>query len=560
MLTGALAFSLSTGALADEGAKSPDNDMVVALQADATHLDPHVSSNGYSNTITNAMYETLLTFNEKSEVVPLLAKEWSVSDDGLYYTFVLNEGIQFHDGEPFNADAVVAVYERGLNDDSLTLKRSISNWESVTADSEYQVTIKLKEANNTFINKITQVRMVSPKAMEQGKDYLAKNSAGTGPFILSDRVDGGYTKLVRNENYWQEGPGVDTLTFTVVPEDGSRIAMLQTGEADIIDPVPAIDVARIEDDPTIVVDNFPGITYRYVTLNTEMELPDGRKPFADKRVRQALNYAFDSNAYAQVVFNGFAVEPTSIFSQNIMYYSPQTPYTPDLEAKELMKEAGFEDGFDVQIIVDNTTIEMKGAEFVKQQLSQINVNVELLANESTANAELTSAPLEDTTVQMWYVNWGSGSYEADGSMRNILHGDKMPPEGYNTAFWNNEEFNNLLDSALKMTDTEEIAEAYAKAQAIAWEECPWIFLGNNNTLTAHKSYVSGIKYKPAGELIFRPSAWITDPEINSKKVFAALPFKMLNFKDELPAKSAVHPDGGMYESLFCQKVACNPFH
>lgn len=83
MLTGALAFSLSTGALADEGAKSPDNDMVVALQADATHLDPHVSSNGYSNTITNAMYETLLTFNEKSEVVPLLAKEWSVSDDGL---------------------------------------------------------------------------------------------------------------------------------------------------------------------------------------------------------------------------------------------------------------------------------------------------------------------------------------------------------------------------------------------------------------------------------------------------------------------------------------------
>lgn len=165
---------LSTGALADEGAKSPDNDMVVALQADATHLDPHVSSNGYSNTITNAMYETLLTFNEKSEVVPLLAKEWSVSDDGLYYTFVLNEGIQFHDGEPFNADAVVAVYERGLNDDSLTLKRSISNWESVTADSEYQVTIKLKEANNTFINKITQVRMVSPKAMRQGKDYLAK--------------------------------------------------------------------------------------------------------------------------------------------------------------------------------------------------------------------------------------------------------------------------------------------------------------------------------------------------------------------------------------------------
>ena len=141
--------------------------------------------------------------------------------------------------------------------------------------------------------------------------------------------------------------------------------------------------------------------------------------------------------------------------------------------------------------------------FVQQQLSQINVNVKVLPNESTANAEKTSAPLEDTTVQMWYVNWASGSYEADGSMRNILHGEKFPPEGYNTAFWNNEEFNQLLDDALKMTDDAQIAEAYAKAQAIAWEECPWIFLGNDNTINAYKTYVTGLQYKPGGTMVFR---------------------------------------------------------
>ncbi|MDO5338028.1 MAG: ABC transporter substrate-binding protein [Eubacteriales bacterium] len=510
LLTGIMTFSMAFTASAssktdgkDMEAKAPDNDMVVAMQADATHLDPHVSSNGYSNTITNAMYETLLTFNEDSEVVPLLAKDWSVSEDGKSYTFHLNEGITFHDGEAFNAESVKAVYERGLADDSLTLQRTINSWEGVTVDDEYTVTINLKEPNNTFINKITQFRIVSKAGMDQGKDYLSKTSCGTGPFILEERVDGGYTKLVRNENYWQDGPTVDTLTFQVVPEDGSRIAMLQTGEADIIMPLPAIDVERIESDPTIIIDNFPSITYRYVTLNTQWENADGQKPFADKRVRQALNYAFDSEAYAKVVFNGYAVEPTSIFSENIMYFSPQTPYKPDLEkAKALMEEAGFADGFDCQIIVDNTTIEQKGAEFVKQQLAQINVNVELLPNESTANAELTSAPLEETTVQMWYVNWGSGSYEADGSMRNILHGEKFPPDGYNTAFWNNEEFNNLLDEALKMTDTDEIAEAYAKAQAIAWDECPWIFLGNDNSLNAYKSYVTGMQYKPAGEIVF----------------------------------------------------------
>ena len=146
-------------------AKSADNDIVIAVQADATHLDPHVSSNGASNQITNEMYECLLSFDEDTNVIPMLAKEWSVSEDGCAYTFILNEGIKFHDGEPFNAESVKAVYERGLADPSLTLQRTISAWEDVVVDSEYQVTIKLKEPNNTFVNKITQFRIVSPKAM-----------------------------------------------------------------------------------------------------------------------------------------------------------------------------------------------------------------------------------------------------------------------------------------------------------------------------------------------------------------------------------------------------------
>ena len=104
---------------------------------------------------------------------------------------------------------------------------------------------------------------------------------------------------------------------------------------------------------------------------------------------------------------------------------------------------------------------------------------------------------------MWYVNWSSGSYEADGSMRAILHGDKFPPNGYNTAFWNNAEFNQLLDDALLMSDTEEIAAAYAKAQAIAWDECPWIFLGNDQNIHAQRSYVTGMQYKPGGVMVFR---------------------------------------------------------
>ena len=117
------------------GALTPDGDLDICLLY-TSHLDPHVSSNGVSNQVTNEMYETLLTFDEDTNVVPLLAKEWSVSEDGKAYTFVLNEGIKFHDGEPFNAESVRAVYDRGLKDSSLTLQRTINAWEDVVVDSE----------------------------------------------------------------------------------------------------------------------------------------------------------------------------------------------------------------------------------------------------------------------------------------------------------------------------------------------------------------------------------------------------------------------------------------
>ena len=138
----------------DAGGKSPDNDFVIAMPNDATHLDPHVSSNGYSNQITNAMYEGLLAFNEQTEIVNVLATDWSVSDDALVYTFKLREGVTFHDGEPFNAEAVKAVWERG-KDTSLALNRSTKTWTDVEVLGEYEVAIHIESPNNTFINKLT---------------------------------------------------------------------------------------------------------------------------------------------------------------------------------------------------------------------------------------------------------------------------------------------------------------------------------------------------------------------------------------------------------------------
>ena len=120
--------------------------------------------------------------------------------------------------------------------------------------------------------------------------------------------------------------------------------------------------------------------------------------------------------------------------------------------------------------------------------------------EPTTRSEMIYMPEEENDVQMWYVNWSAGSFDADGSMRSILHSDNVPPTSANTAFFRNEEFDTLIDNAKLTTDTQELTDLYAQAQAIVWDECPWLFLGNDDLVFAHKSYVDGIVMAPDGSL------------------------------------------------------------
>lgn len=308
-------------------------------------------------------------------------------------------------------------------------------------------------------------------------------------------MEGDHVTVVPNTEYWGTKATVDSLTFRAVPEDGSRIAMLQTGEADFIHPMPVIQAQDMNGQDGIVVETTPSNIIRYVTLNTTV--PE----LSDKRVRQAMNYAIDKEAYAQVVFNGYCEEVLSCFPSTVSYYAEQTPYTYDLEkAKELMTEAGYPDGFSLTLWGDNMTIEQTGMQFIAQQLGQIGIQVEVVPMEPTTLSEMIYMPEEENDVQMWYVNWSAGSFDADGSMRSILHGDNVPPTSANTAFFRNEEFDTLLDEAKLTTDTQELTDLYAQAQAIVWDECPWLFLGNDDLVFAHQSYVNGIVMAPDGSL------------------------------------------------------------
>jgi glutathione transport system substrate-binding protein len=303
--------------------------------------------------------------------------------------------------------------------------------------------------------------------------------------------------MVRNEEYWGELASVDSVTIKEVPEAGTRTAMLQTGEADMIYPTAADQLTVMEDNGDINVHAVTSNIMRYVTLNTNIEA------LSDVRVRQAMNYAIDKDAYCQVMYSGYGTKATSVVPNCILYYEEQTPYDYDLDkAKELLAEAGYEDGFDLTIWGDNTTQEIKGMTFIKQQLEQIGINVEVVPMDSATVSDKIYVDLEDAEINMWYVNWSASDFSMDGSVRALLYSTMCPPTSANTVYYNNEEFDSLLDEALATADPDTLTDLYAQAQEIAWNDAVWLFLGNDQLLYSTKSYLSGAYVAPDGCINF----------------------------------------------------------
>lgn len=482
--------------------KAPKNECILAFEGEFQEMHPMDWSDGNSGNVVYYIYDSLYDLDENYEPVPRAAESYEVSDDACTYTFRLREGIAFTDGAALNADAVVSNYQAAIDPANNWRRRrtfietidettEIPRVDSCTAVDELTVQFHLPEPYAPFMNSMTQFYLISPNVVNDSSFDYSKQSAGSGPYMLEEYAQGDHVSIVRNEDYWGEAPSIDRIDFRVVPEAGSRIAALQTGEATAIYPMPTDQVATVRSAGDINMISIPSTTMRYVTLNTNYE------PLSDVRVRQALNYAFDQEEYCRVMYSGAATPATSVLPEIVPGYKAQTPYEVDLDkAKSLLEEAGYADGFEVDIIGDNSTQETKGMTFVMQQLENIGVTVNVKPNEAATNAELAAAPEDETTLHMWYVNWAQS--DADGFMRSLLSTAMIPPTGYNTAFWKNEEFDSELEAGNAAPTEDEQNQHYGTCQDIVWPECPWLYLASDNTLLSYKAYLNGIKYVPQG--------------------------------------------------------------
>ena len=501
-----VALLLGAGAPAPAAAQ-PAGTLVVGLVAEPVNLDPAQVTDLNSNRVGRRIVETLVTFpDESTQVVPGLAESWAISKDGLKYTFKLRKGVSFHDGTPLNAEAVKFSIERQIIPEHPFNKLGkypfanyfFGNVKAVEAVDPQTVEFILKEPRASFLAVLTAgaASIVSPTAVRKlGVDYPL-TPVGTGPFKFVAWDRGQRVVLEKNAGYWKHPVKIDRVIYRPIVEGQARLTELLTGALDLIVDTPPDFVPQLESNPKVMVLKQVGVHVWYLGINNQ------KKPFDDKRVRQALNYAVNKEALVRDVLKG-----TGSFSRGPVL--PNTwgadaalkayPYDPE-RAKKLLAEAGYPSGFSTTLWVPESGSGMQlpvaMSTVIQSNLKAVGVNVALQTMEWGAYL----AKLRTKEQDLFALSWMAGNEDPDLVMYPLLHSSQWTPNGPNRALYKNEKYDELLHQARLTTDQKKRAELYREAQRILVDDAPWVFVDHEIQTAAHAKRVQGFKLHPSFDL------------------------------------------------------------
>jgi len=482
---------LIVGILLGMGTARASSDLVVAVSDNLTGLDPADLNDNISQAAARLMFQGLYTLDRDMKLVPTLAESFEANEEATQFIFHLRHGVSFQDGTPFNAAAVKYSFDRGGNPENHLKRQSLFVMiDHTDVVDEYTVKVVLKYPFGAFINDIAHIGalIVSPAAVEKWGKEFTRHPVGTGPWqFVNWNTD--TLKMERNPHYWKPGlPKIDSITYRNIPENGARIAALQAGEAQFIFPLPPEMVKTVADSKVITVFDKPSILSLYVTLHTQ------RKPFDDIRVRQALNYAIDKRAFIKVVYSGYADPMDSVMPAGLSFYVKQGdwPYDP-AKAKALLAEAGYPNGFETVLTGGVSTLAQRSMQFLQQQLAAVGVTVRIDNMEAgllTAKLFTVKGP-EDASVVMLNTGWSSSTGDADWGSRPMLYTKAFPPVLSNFAWYSNKETDAAIEAGLATVDPGKRAAAYAREQAQASKDAPWIYLATAHNLAAYSNKLKG---------------------------------------------------------------------
>jgi peptide/nickel transport system substrate-binding protein len=505
-LFGLLALLIGPGAGLPAAAQSPAA-LVVGLVAEPVNLDPAQVTDLNSNRVGRRVVETLVTFpDESTQVVPGLAESWAISRDGLRYTFKLRRGITFHDGTPLNAEAVKFSIERQIMPEHPFNKLGkypfanyfFGNVKAVEVVDEHTVQFVLKEPRASFLAVLTAgaASIVSPAAVRKAGENYPLAPVGTGPFKFVQWDRGQRVVLEKNAAYWKHPVRVDRVIYRPIVEDQARLTELLTGSLHLIVGVPPDFVGQLENNPQVGLLKQVGAHVWYLGINGQ------KKPFDDKRVRQALNYAVNKEAIVRDVLKGTGAPSVGPVLPGTWGAEPTLkpyPYDP-ARARKLLAEAGYPNGFSTSLWVPESGSGMQSpvamSTVIQSNLKAVGVNVALQTMEWGAYL----AKLRSKEQELFALSWMAGNEDPDMVMYPLLHSSQWTPGGPNRALYKNEKFDDLLRQARVATDQARRAELYREAQRILHDDPPWIFIDHEVQTAAFARRVQGFKLHPSFDL------------------------------------------------------------
>jgi glutathione transport system substrate-binding protein len=500
-----LAAIAAAGALTSHpgGAQAPRT-VTVGLYADAISLDPEDTNDNLSLSVEREVYDGLLGFTPDMKLKPELATSWDASPDAKVFTFHLRRNVKFQDGTPFNAQAVKLNFDRAR--DAVHKLKKYSLYEeiaSVDALDDATVRFTLKNPFGAMLYNFAHPssRIISPAALKQGEDQIARHPVGTGPFKFVSWAAGREIVLERNPDYWETGkPAVDRIVFRLVPEDASRVAMLLSGEAQFVFPVPGVQIEAVAKAPGVSVEKRWSIYAYYVAMNTQ------HVPFNSRQVRQGMNYGVDKEALIKVVLRGTGRPLDAPITPGVAGYSPVQrggwPYDV-AKARQLLAEGGFPRGFTTVLWLGNQTETLRVGEALQQMLSKIGVTVQLQPMEAGTLTAVRYKPFSENQSQLNFTGWSPSTGDADWGLRPHFDSQSWPPTLYNIAFYKNPSVDQLLHDALATADQTRRSKDYAQAMHLIWDDAPWVFLYNSQILAGVRNNVADVFALPDGTVDVR---------------------------------------------------------
>jgi ABC-type transport system substrate-binding protein len=492
LLLGACSFEEDPAASSGGGG---DSSFSIAIGIDPDTFDPAGQTTTTVQNIVDYMVEPLVKV-EDGNVVGVLAETVETSPDGLTIDMALRQGVTFHDGTPFNAEAVVFNLER-IVDPNLTvpLGAPFEVLQSVTATGEHSVQIVLSRPSPTFLNQlsITTAGMISPASVQaEGNTYdNYQHPVGTGPYTFTGYTAGQSVTVTKNPGYWGEQPHYETVEFRVVPEAATRESLLLAGQVDMIILPPVADLEALQNNPEVNV--ILGESDRTIFIAFDSQDPLLSNP----QVRQALNYAVDKQAIVDSVLFGAAKVVDAPMSSALFGYCPTGSYGYDPERARQMLAAAGAQGATLELLTPSGRYvqDQQASEAIAGYLREVGLNVNVSTSDWGAYLGRVNAPHSESTVDMHLLGWAPGILDAEIQMQ-MFRSKTHPPAGLGTAFYTNPRVEELLAQSDIEMNQDVREQLYCDASRTIWEEAPWIFLWTQSFPVVHSTDVTGIATTP----------------------------------------------------------------